>query len=68
MPQTSGMDLKLSRVARRIKAVDIAREMGVSRQRVAAIEALAVVPEEAVARYRAAVMSVTTVSDEAVAL
>lgn len=57
---TSGLDLKLERVASRIKAVDLAREMGVSRQRVSSIEAVAVVPDETVSKYRSALVSLTS--------
>lgn len=64
---SSGLDLKVERVRSRIKAVDLAREMGVSRQRVSAIEALAEVPGDAADRYRTALMSLTSGPKEAVA-
>jgi hypothetical protein len=54
------MDLKVERVRSRIRAVRLASEMGVSRQRIAQIEALAVVEPDMAERYRAALVSVTT--------
>lgn len=59
MDNTTGLDLKVERVRQRVKAIDLADAMGVSRQRVSAIEALALVPSDAVERYRSALMSVT---------
>lgn len=61
---TTGLDLKLERVAARAKAIDLAEAMGVSRQRVSAIESLAVVPEDAATRYRTALLSVTSEAHE----
>lgn len=56
MPETprTGLDLKLARVARRIKQKPLAEAMGVSASRVAAIEREAVVTPELAARYMAA--------------
>lgn len=61
--QTTGLDLKVERVRARVTAISIAEAMGVTRQRVAAIEALAVVSDEAAERYRAAVMSLTSTDE-----
>ena len=49
---TSGLDLKVERVRSRITATDLARALGVSRQRVSQIEALGAVPIDQVSRYR----------------
>jgi DNA-binding XRE family transcriptional regulator len=54
MPQKTGLDLKLARVAARVKQWQIAHEMGVSPSRIAAIEREAVVTEDTEARYLAA--------------
>lgn len=51
----SGLDLKLERTAARVTGTDIARVMGVSKSRVSAVEAYAVVTPEMVVRYRAAI-------------
>lgn len=64
MDTTTGLDLKVERVRNRIKATDLARAMGVSRQRVSAIESLAHVPTDAVDRYREALMSLTLTAVE----
>jgi DNA-binding transcriptional regulator YiaG len=53
------MDLKVLRVRARVKATILAQTMGVTRQRVSAIEALADVPEDAARRYQDALMSLT---------
>ena len=50
----SGMDLKLKRVALRIKQTELARAMGVSPSRLCNIEEAAVVTDKAAARYLAA--------------
>lgn len=55
---TTGMDLKIERVRSRVRAIHIAEKMGVSRQRVAQIEALAVVEADTARRYRDALVSV----------
>lgn len=47
----SGLDLKLARVARRVKQKPLGEAMGVSASRVAAIEREAVVTAETQARY-----------------
>lgn len=52
---TSGLDLKLRRVARRVKVKDLADAMGYNRHsRVSQIEATAVVTQEAAERYLSA--------------
>lgn len=54
MPTTtpySGLDLKLRRVALRVRAKDLAQEMGVSISRVSHLEREAVVSEAMVSRY-----------------
>lgn len=56
---TSGLDLKVERIRARVTAVRLAEEMGVTRQRVSAIEALAVVPTDTADRYVGALMSLT---------
>jgi plasmid maintenance system antidote protein VapI len=63
MPHVAGMDLKVERVRSRVTAVRLAEEMGVTRQRVAAIEGDAVVTAETAGRYRAALMSLTSAAE-----
>jgi hypothetical protein len=53
------MDLKVERVKARVTASRLASELDVSRQRISAIEALAVVHDELAERYRGALMSLT---------
>lgn len=48
---STGLDLKLARVARRIKQKPLGEAMGVSASRVAAIEREAVVTRETADRY-----------------
>lgn len=60
MADTPGMELKLERVRARVTATRLAQEMGVTRQRISAIEGDAVVTADTVDRYRAALMSVTS--------
>ena len=50
----TGMELKLRRVERRVKVVELARHMGVTHPRVSQLEALAVVTPAAVEKYLAA--------------
>lgn len=57
---TTGIDLKVERVRARITAKRLADELGVTRQRVSAVEALAVVSEVQADRYRLALMSLTS--------
>jgi plasmid maintenance system antidote protein VapI len=56
----SGLDLKVERVRARVTATAVAEAMGVTRQRVSAIEALAVVTEDVAERFRTAMMSLTS--------
>lgn len=51
---TTGLDLKLERVAERVTGRALARTMGVSSSRIGHVEGSAVVTPEMVARYRAA--------------
>lgn len=51
----TGLDLKLERVARGVWAKDVAKEMGISKGRITAIEKPDSYPEaETIRRYRAA--------------
>lgn len=52
--QTSGLELRLERVAARVKLIDLARRMGLHRATVARYEGLAVVDPETAYQYRAA--------------
>lgn len=56
---TTGMDLKVERVKARVTAQRLAASLEVSRQRISAIEALAVVNDDLVGRYRDALLSLT---------
>lgn len=58
---TSGLDLKLRRVAARVKVQAIAARMEVSASRISTIENQAVVTEDAAERYLAALATLTTV-------
>lgn len=60
MRSITGLDLKVERVRARVTATRLAQEMGVTRQRISAIEADAIVTDDAAERYRMALMSVTT--------
>jgi len=60
---TTGMDLKIERVKARVTAQRLALELDVSRQRVSAIEALAVVNDDQAGRYHAALLSLTQGSE-----
>jgi len=54
MPSTttySGLDLKLRRVGQRVRATELAREMGVSISRVSHLEREAVVSDAMATRY-----------------
>ena len=53
--EATGLQLKVERTAKRVQAKQIAEEMGVSKSRVAAIEASAFVTPETAERYRAAI-------------
>lgn len=67
----TGMDLKVERLRAHVQGKDLAEEMGLSHGRVSQIEALAVVRAEQVARYRDALLSLTSrrqnLSEEGVA-
>lgn len=54
MQRTTGLDLKLERVAQRVKQARVAHFMGVTDSRVSSIEREAVVTPETAARYREA--------------
>lgn len=51
---TTGLDLKLKRVARRVRVIDLAQAMGVRHSRISQIEAQAVPSTEMIDRYLAA--------------
>jgi transcriptional regulator with XRE-family HTH domain len=59
----TGMQLKLRRVAARVKGRALAREMGVTASRVSAIEREAFVTDEAAARYLEALATLTNVPE-----
>lgn len=61
MNTTTGLDLKLKRVAADVKAIDLARAMGVSPSRVSHIEGSRVVLPHLVERYVAALATCATV-------
>jgi transcriptional regulator with XRE-family HTH domain len=50
----TGLELKLRRTARRVKAKDLARQMGVSNTSVSHIESRAIVTAQSAERYLAA--------------
>jgi transcriptional regulator with XRE-family HTH domain len=52
MTVTTGMDLKLDRIRERVSTKELAAQMGVVRQRIHQIEALAVVNPDLERRYR----------------
>lgn len=58
----TGLDLKVRRVASRVKGRQLARELGVGATRVSAIEALAVVSPELADRYLTALDTCRTSS------
>jgi len=57
----TGMQLKLLRIAARVKGVALARQMGVTNSRVSAIEREAVVTPEMERRYLEAMETLTNV-------
>lgn len=57
---TTGLDLKVERVRARVTAKALADTLGVTRQRVSAIEALGVVHDDLAARYRDGLLSLTS--------
>ena len=61
---TSGLDLRLERVAARVKLIDLAKAMTRSRATVARYEGLAIVPDDSAAEYRMALATFREVADE----
>lgn len=59
-PAQTGLDLKLARVARRVKQRVLGAAMGVSESRISSIEREAVVTPELAARYLAALDTCAT--------
>lgn len=57
----TGLELKLRRVALRIKVQDLAERMGVSASRISAIENQAVVTDETIRRYLDALTTSATI-------
>jgi plasmid maintenance system antidote protein VapI len=57
----TGLDLKLKRVAARVKAQDVATSMGITKSRISAIEGLPQVTEATAERYLAALDTLTNV-------
>lgn len=62
---TTGLDLKIERIRARVTATRLADEMGVTRQRISAIEGDAVVTDTAARRYRDALKSLTSMPQNA---
>ncbi len=62
---TTGLDLKLRRVAADVKSVTLARAMGVHPSRITGIEKSRIVADHLVARYVAALDTCTTVRTDA---
>lgn len=62
---TTGLDLRLERVAARVKLVDLAERMGRDRRTVARYEGLGYVPEEIAADYRTALATFGEVTTSA---
>jgi transcriptional regulator with XRE-family HTH domain len=60
MTQPTGLDLKLERVAARVKAVDLAAAMGVHPSRISAIERDQFPTIDSVRRYREAIATCAT--------
>lgn len=58
--EVTGLELKVERVRVRVKAIHVARAMGVSPSRLANIEQAAVVTTTTAARYRAALAECRT--------
>jgi hypothetical protein len=61
---TSGLSLRLERVAARVKLIDLAKRMERSRATVARYEGLAIVPEDSAGEYRTALATFRDVADE----
>ncbi len=64
---TTGLDLKLKRVAKRVRVTDLAARMGVHHPRISHIEGSAVVTDEAARRYLEALATFDDAVTEAVA-
>lgn len=64
---TTGLDLKLKRVAKRVRVTDLATRMGVGHPRVSHIEGSALVTDDAARRYLDALATFDDVVTEAVA-
>lgn len=62
---TSGLDLRLERVAARVKLIDLSARMAKDRRTVARYEGLAVVPPEIVDEYRESLAAFREVATEA---
>lgn len=62
---TSGLDLKLKRIASDVRGTEIAQAMGVTPSRVTYLEGRRVVTPDAEARYLAALATLTTKPTEA---
>jgi transcriptional regulator with XRE-family HTH domain len=64
---TTGLDLKLKRVAKRVRVTDLADRMGVGHPRVSHIEGAAIVTDTAARKYLTALATFDDVATEAVA-
>lgn len=61
----TGMELKLQRVERRVRVIDLARAMDVKHSRISQIEAQAQVTQRSAARYLAALATFPDVRETA---
>ena len=59
-----GIDLKLRRVAKRVRVMDLANRMGVTHPRVSHLESLAIVTDEAAEKYLDALATFDDVATE----
>lgn len=64
MPHMTGMDLKVQRIRKRVKTIDLARAMGKNHSRISQIESLAVVTQRTAALYLAALSTFPDVANE----
>lgn len=62
---TNGMTLKLERIARYVKATDLAARMGVSRAYLSQLEARGAIQPEAADRYRKALATFPSLTSPA---
>lgn len=60
MQETTGLDLKVERTRKRVKATLLAAQMGVSKSRLSAIEREGYPSADIVARYRSALATCAT--------